>query len=86
MASYQIEWKPSASKELRRLPKRIIAQVFQAVEKLAEDPFPVGVTKLTGTDESYRIRIGDYRVVYTVKNAILRIEVIRVGHRKDVYR
>lgn len=86
MASYQIEWKSSANKELQRLPKQIIGRVLRSVEQLANEPFPVGVTKLTGTDQSYRIRIGDYRVIYTVENEILRIEVIRVGHRKDVYR
>lgn len=86
MASYQIKWKSSANKELQRLPKQIIGRVFRSVEQLADEPFPVGVTQLTGTDQSYRIRIGDYRVIYTVENEILRIEVIRVGHRKDVYR
>lgn len=85
MASYRIEWKHSASKELRRLPTNIVERVLRDVEKLAEEPFPPGVTKLAGTEQSYRIRIGDYRVIYTVENEVLRVQVIRVGHRKDVY-
>lgn len=86
MASYQIEWKRSATKELRRLPARTIARVISTVEGLASDPYPVGATKLTGSEKSYRIRIGDYRVIYTVEDDILYVEIVRVGHRKDVYR
>ncbi|GAB1471274.1 hypothetical protein MASR2M66_21520 [Chloroflexota bacterium] len=66
MASYKIEWKTSAYKELQKLPRPMIVKVVAAVLDLASDPFPHGVKKLVGSEYSYRIRIGDYRVVYEV--------------------
>lgn len=85
MASFSVEWKRSATKELKRLPREVILRVLSAVESLSSNPHPPGARKLTGSDHTYRIRIGDYRVVYTVLSSILLVEVIRVGHRKDVY-
>jgi len=85
MGFYKIEWKRSAAKELKQLPKETIAKILQAVESLAEEPFPAGVKKLIGSTHTYRIREGDYRVIYDVFSKTLVIEIIRVGHRKDVY-
>lgn len=85
MDSYDIEWKRSAVKELKQLPKEMIARILQAVELLAENPFPVGVKKLVGSEHTYRIREGDYRVIYDVLSKTLVVEIIRVAHRKDVY-
>ena len=86
MASYQIEWKNSAWKELQRLPRPVIPRIVAAVFDLSEDPFPQGVKKLVGSDFSYRIRVGDYRVVYEVFKKRLVIEIVRIRHRRDVYR
>ena len=86
MASYRIEWKPSALKELRKLPNDAIGRIVVAVEALKDNPFPHGSRKLAGGRSSYRIREGDYRVVYTVAAELLVIEIIRVGHRKNVYK
>lgn len=86
MDSYKIEWKNSAYKELQKLPRPMIVKVVAAVSDLANDPFPHGVKKLVGSEYSYRIRIGDYRVVYEVFENRLIIEIVRVRHRKDVYR
>jgi mRNA interferase RelE/StbE len=86
MASYKIEWKNSAYKELQKLPRPIITRVVAAVSELSNEPFPHGVKKLVGSEFSYRIRIGDYRVVYEVFENKLIIEIVRVRHRKDVYR
>ena len=61
-------------------------EILQAVEALAGNPFPIGSTKLNGTVDVHRIRVGKYRVIYEVQGNELVIEVIRVGHRKDVYR
>lgn len=85
MDSYEIKWKRSAVKELKQLPKEIIARILPAVEALADDPLPAGVKKLVGSKHTYRIREGDYRVIYDVLSKILVIEIIRVGNRKDVY-
>ncbi len=86
MASYQIEWKSSAYKELQKLPRPIIEKVVAAVAELSSEPYPHGVKKLVGSERSYRIRIGDYRVVYEIIENKLIIEIVRVRHRKDVYR
>jgi mRNA interferase RelE/StbE len=86
MASYRVEWKRSATKELRALPQSAMMSVLRAVEALAENPFPHGSRKLIGTESTYRIREGSYRVIYTVMAKALLIEIVRVGHRKDIYR
>lgn len=86
MASYKIEWKNSAYKELQKLPQLTITRVVAAVSDLSDDPFPHGVKKLVGSEYSYRIRIGDYRVVYEVFENRLVVEIVRVRHRKDAYR
>ena len=85
MASYSIEWKASASKELRKLPKPIIPRVLLAIEALIEAPRPEGVRKLAGSESTYRIRGGEYRVVYNIFDKRLVIEIIRVRDRKDAY-
>jgi mRNA interferase RelE/StbE len=85
MASYSIEWKASASKELRKLPKPIIPRVLLAIEALIEAPRPEGVRKLAGSESTYRIRVGEYRVVYNIFDKRLVIEIIRVRDRKDAY-
>jgi len=86
MASFEIIWKRSAEKELRQLPRSLIRRVVDAISVLKEEPFPPGVRKLQGTEHTYRIRVGDYRVVYSVDGGRLVIEVVRVRHRRDVYR
>jgi mRNA interferase RelE/StbE len=86
MASYSVEWKSSAAKELRKLPKPVIVRILTEVEALADHPRPVGVVKLTDTITTYRIRVGEYRVVYNIFDRRLVIEVIRVQDRKDVYK
>jgi mRNA interferase RelE/StbE len=86
MASYRIDWKTSASRELKRLDRSVVPRIVEAVGQLARNPFPQGCRKLKGSDDSYRIRVGDYRVVYEIVTERLSIEIIRVRHRKDVYR
>jgi mRNA interferase RelE/StbE len=86
MVSFQIEWKASASRELKRLDRSIVPRILEAVEHLAQNPFPQGCRKLKGSGDNYRIRVGDYRVVYEIVAERLLIEIIRVRHRKDVYR
>jgi mRNA interferase RelE/StbE len=83
---YNIEWKRSATKELRQLPREVVVLILRVVEGLRTNPFPAGVRKLSGAEHTYRIREGSYRVIYSVYTLRLVVEVIRVGHRKDVYR
>jgi mRNA interferase RelE/StbE len=72
--------------ELQGLPKAVVGKVVKAVERLSETPYPPGVRKLVGMEHTFRMRVGDYRVVYDVFDDVLLIEIIRVKHRKDVYR
>ena len=84
--AYRIEVKKSARKEIAVLPKREQRRVVSAIEALADDPRPAGARKLTGTEDAYRLRVGDYRIVYVIADKVLTVLVVRVGHRRDVYR
>lgn len=86
MADYKIEWRKSTRKDLRRIAPQDVKRIVSAVEGLVTDPFQSGCTKLSGSERAYRIRIGDYRVIYEVLDDVLIIEVIKVGHRRDVYK
>jgi Cytotoxic translational repressor of toxin-antitoxin stability system len=86
MAFYNVTWKASALKELRKLPKEAIARIVPAAEALGSEPRPEGARKLVGSENIYRIRIGDYRVVYLISDRQLIIEIIRVRDRKEAYR
>ncbi len=79
MVSYRIEWKQSARKELRKLAKAAIPKILEAAAALAENPHPAGSKKLRGSEYTYRIRVRDYRVVYSVYSNALVIEIVRVG-------
>ncbi len=83
--TYRIEFSARAKRQGDKLPQAIQRRIIKAVQRLASDPFPRGVRKLTGSDY-YRLRVGDYRIIYEVHKDKLVILVIRIGHRKDVYR
>ncbi len=83
---YDIYFKPSAERELRRLPEDQQRRLVAEVELLAFDPRPVGVVKMAGAENLWRIRVGRYRVVYEICDREVEILVLRIGHRKDVYR
>ena len=86
MAVYRVELRSSADRELSRLDRQILNRVVAAIDALGEQPRPVGVRKMAGTDHTYRIRVGDYRVVYTIYDATKLVSVERVRHRSDAYR
>ena len=85
MANYSVLIKRSAAKELERLPDRIRRQIVTRISALAAQPRPAGCEKLTGED-LYRIREGDYRIVYSIADRELIVHVIRIANRRDVYR
>jgi mRNA interferase RelE/StbE len=85
MARYELRIKPSVAKDMRGIPKPQVKRILARMEALCEDPRPVGCEKLSA-QERYRIRQGDYRILYTVDDAVVTVEVVKVGHRKDVYR
>lgn len=86
MSGYHLKITTSAAKSLMKLPRIEQRRIRSAIDKLATDPRPHGVTKLSGTTDSYRIRVGNYRIVYTIDDGELVIVVIRIAHRKKVYR
>jgi mRNA interferase RelE/StbE len=85
MALYKILLMPSIDKDLRRIPKTEQIKIFKRIEALAVNPRPPGYEKLTDQNK-YRIRQGDYRIIYTVKDEELIVWVVKIGHRKDIYR
>lgn len=85
MASYSLLIKPSAVKELERLPAKPRRLIVRKIESLAEDPRPRGSEKLSGKD-LHRVRQGDYRILYDVQDKARMVVVIRIGHRREVYR
>jgi mRNA interferase RelE/StbE len=86
MATYRIEWKASALQELKRIDRQDVPRIVAAVGALSNNPFPPGVRKLQGAQHTYRIRVGDYRILYEVWQSSVLIVIIRVRHRKDAYR
>jgi mRNA interferase RelE/StbE len=85
--SYEIEWTAPALRELRKLDKPLARRVVTAVTKLGVDPRPLGVRALTGQPHgTMRLRIGDYRVVYVVQDDLVLVTVVRIAHRREVYR
>ncbi len=85
MARYKIFFRESVRKDLGILPKKEIQKILHRIEALSEDPRPSGCEKLTG-EEKYRIRQGRYRIVYSIRDQELTVWVVKIGHRKDVYR
>ena len=86
MASYKVDWKRSAEKDLRKIDRLRIRSIIEAVEALSNDPFPTGCRKLHGTEDQYRIRVGDYRVIYEVEQIVGLVTIYHVRHRKVAYR
>ncbi len=86
MSVFRIEWKPSAANNLKVLPKKEQRRIAKKVDSLAIDPTPTDVKKLSVVENMYRVRTGDYRILYDVRKKILVILELRIGHPKNVYR
>ena len=85
MARYNLRVKASVSRDLRHIPSDDVRRIVQRIGSLGDDPRPPGCEKLTG-QERYRIRVGTYRILYEIIDADVTVVVVKVGHRKDVYR
>jgi mRNA interferase RelE/StbE len=83
---YNVEVSPVAEKQIKALPKKEQEKIIKRVCKLSDDPLPQGVKKLKGVNSLYRIRQGDWRIVYTIEDQKLLVLVVKVAHRRDVYR
>lgn len=86
MASYRLLIKPSAAKEIESAPKKDRLRIVNRIKDLSSDPRPPGCEKLSGHDDKYRVRQGTYRIVYTISDVGLVVCIVKVGHRKEVYR
>ena len=84
MAKYRIEVKISAEKELRKIPKQYLTKIIEEIAGLADNPFPHNSIKLSA-QEKYRLRIGKYRVLYSVQKKLLTVLVVKIAHRKSAY-
>ena len=86
MATYRIEVSATAERQLRSLPRSDQVRVLRVIQALSADPRPRGCRKLSGHDDVFRVRVGRYRVLYSIENRRLVIIVLKVGDRKDIYR
>jgi len=84
MGKYKIEFKKSAYKELKSIPKKDLKRILSRIESLSENPRPDGCKKLSAL-ERYRIRQGDYRILYSIEDDIVTIYIVKIGHRKSIY-
>jgi mRNA interferase RelE/StbE len=85
MNKYQIILRPAALRQLKKINKKERLKLFAAIELLAQDPRPPASRQLKGRD-GWRVRVGNYRIIYTIDDGVLIITIIAVGHRRDVYR
>jgi len=85
-SGYSVQIDKHAWEELMDVPEKRRAQIFTALENLESEPRPSGVVKMAGVEDLYRIRVGDYRIIYSVQDHLRIVLVEKVGHRRDVYR
>jgi mRNA interferase RelE/StbE len=83
--TYRLLLTSAADKEIESLPEKVVERLLPAIRELANEPRPRGCKKLAGTKDTFRIRVGDYRVIYEVHDKEVIVLVIRVTHRKDAY-
>ncbi len=83
---FTIIYQPSAESALRKLPRETQVRITRKIATLANDPHPPGSEKLSAPVDLWRIRVGDYRVIYTIRAKQLLVLVLKIGHRRDVYR
>jgi mRNA interferase RelE/StbE len=85
MARYSIVFKQSVAKDLRPIPNKDVQRILDRIDSLPDDQRPAGAEKLS-SDEKYRIRQGNYRILHTIEDDIITVTIVKVGHRRDVYR
>ena len=86
MAGYTIRIKASVEKDIAALPRDLTVRILQGIEDLSEAPLPFGVRRLSGAEHLYRVRVGDYRIIYAVHHAEQEITILYVRHRRNAYR
>jgi mRNA interferase RelE/StbE len=86
MASYKIDWKRSVYHDIRKVDKQYISRILEHIQSLSENPRPKGCKKLADTEKTFRVRVGEYRIVYQTDDQAKMILIEYIRHRKDVYR
>jgi len=84
-AGFRVEIAPLARRQIRKLDRKAQQAVVDRIEQLGSAPRPAGVKKLVDTDDLYRVRVGDYRIIYQIRDRELVVLVVKVGHRRNVY-
>ncbi len=84
-ASFRVEIAPLARRQIRKLARKAQQAIIERIEQLAAAPRPPGVKKLVSEDDLYRVRVGDYRIIYQIRDRDLLILIVKVGHRREVY-
>ena len=83
--TYRVEFTTAAAREIQKLPRRVRDRLLDAIEDLGDDPRPHGAKKLVGEKTAWRIRVGDYRVIYDVFDDVLTVTIVRAAHRREAY-
>ena len=83
--AHRIEVSPAAARQLKKIDRRLLAQIAEKIDSLADDPRPYGCEKLSGYENLYRVRVGDHRIVYGVEDRRVLVAVLKVGNRAQVY-
>jgi mRNA interferase RelE/StbE len=86
MAFYRIEFKPSVQRDFRPIPKDIVSRIWEKIEALAEEPLPRGVVKISDSENLYRIRMGNYRIIYSIDHEARIVLIQNIRHRREAYR
>jgi mRNA interferase RelE/StbE len=84
--TYTVAIRPAAARQIKKLTTVVQEQVIQQLEELELDPRPPGMKKLSGKNNLYRVRVGEYRIIYEIREAVLLVLVVAVGHRREIYR
>ena len=85
MARYKVVFKQSVAKDLKTVPQKDVQRIIKRIDQLALNPYPPQAEKLTN-DEKYRIRQGNYRILYMIEVEIITVVIVKIGHRREVYR
>jgi mRNA interferase RelE/StbE len=83
--TYRVEFTTAAAREIHKLPRRVRDRLLDAIEDLGDEPRPHGAKKLVGEKSAWRIRVGDYRVIYDVLDDVLTVTIVRAAHRREAY-
>jgi len=86
VANYKILFSSTAEKSLKKIPKKDLVRILDVIQALSSNPYPDGCRKLSGEVRAFRVRFGQYRIIYEIENKKLIVLVLKIGHRRDIYK